>query len=347
MSIPETMKVAMYYRNNDVRCEEMPVPEIGPGELLVKVMASGICGSDVLEWYRIKKAPRVLGHEISGEIVAVGDQVDTYKPGQRVFVSHHIPCNTCHYCLNGYHTACETLHSTNFDPGGFAQYLRVPALNVDRGVFPLPNNMSWDEGAFVEPLACVVRAQRLVNLKPGQCLAVLGSGISGLLHIQLAKALGAGRIIATDINPRRLETAKKCGADTVINAREDVPALIKKANGGRPADQVFVCTGAKPAFVQALNSVDRGGTILCFATTEPGVDLEVPLNEFWRNEIKLMPSYGNAPYDAVVAIELISNRRVPVTDLITHRLPIDRAGEGFQMVASAQDCIKVIVEPHG
>ena len=340
------MRVAMYYNNRDVRIEEMPVPEIGPGEMLVKVMASGICGSDVMEWYRLKKAPLVLGHEIAGEIVKTGDRVAAYRPGQRVFVSHHIPCNTCRYCLSGNHTACETLHTTNFYPGGFAEYLRVPELNVDRGVFLLPDDMSFDQGTFIEPLACVVRGQRVARLRPGQSVLVMGSGMSGLLHIALARALGAGRILATDISRYRLEAAVKFGAETAIDARDDVPALVSKHNGGRPADLVIICAGAPSAYDQALRSVDRGGTILCFAPTEPGVNLSVPVNDFWRNGITLMPSYGGAPEDIAAAMELIRARRVPVDDMITHRLPLAEAVTGFGLVAGAGDSIKVILYPH-
>ncbi len=343
------MRVGMYYNNKDVRVEEIPVPEIGLDELLVKAAACGICGSDVLEWYRIKKAPLVLGHEMAGEIVEVGKNVKKYHAGQRVFVSHHVPCNTCDYCLNGYHTACDTLHSTNFYPGGFSEYIRVPAINVDRGVFVLPDEMTYDEAVFIEPLACVVRAQRLVGIRPGQSVLVMGSGISGLLHIMLAKALGAGRIIATDINDDRLKTAKELGAEVTINAGEDVPAVLREVNNGKLADLVLVCTGALPAFKQALKSVDRGGTILAFATSNPGEDLPVPLNDFWRNEIKLMPSYGNAPLDAVESMELIRAGRVPVKRIISHRIPLDDIQEGFLMTATGHDSkgnksLKVIVE---
>jgi L-iditol 2-dehydrogenase len=340
------MRVAMYYNNKDVRLEEMPTPQIRPGELLVKVMASGICGSDVMEWYRIKKAPLVLGHEITGEIVEVGEGVERYQVGDRVFVSHHIPCNTCRYCLNGQHTVCETLHTTNYDPGGFAEYLRVPQLNVDRGVFLLPDEVSFEEGAFIEPLACVVRGQRVARLQPGQAVLVLGSGISGLLHIALACASGAGRILATDVNEYRLDAAQRFGADVVIHAKEDVPTRLRQANEDRLADLVIVCTGAFPAFLQALQSVDRGGTVLFFAPTEPGVELPVPVNDFWRNGITLMPSYGNSPLDAVVAIELIRAGRVPVHEMITHRLSLAETGMGFQLVAQAGESIKVIIEPH-
>ena len=346
-SIPKTQRVAVYYRNSDVRIEERPVPSIGPGELLLKVRASGICGSDVLEWYRTQKAPIVLGHEVAGEIVQVGPGATKYHPGQRVAVSHHVPCNTCHWCLAGYHTACETLHTTHFDPGGFARFVRVPALQADRGVFPLPDGVSFEEGSFVEPLACVVRGQRSASLRPGQSVAVFGAGISGILHIALAKALGAGRILATDISGYRLDLARRFGADAAFDAREDVPALVRRANGGRPADLVVVCAGALSAFEQALGSVDRGGTVLCFATTDPGAKLAVPLNEFWRNDITLKPSYGNAPYDAAVAMDLIAARRVPVADMITHRLPLDQTPEGFRLMSSpADNHLKVIILPN-
>ncbi len=341
-----TMKVGMYYNNRDVRVEEMQIPRIGPGEMLVKVISSGICGSDVLEWYRIKKAPRVLGHEIAGDIVEIGQDVKNYKVGERVFVSHHIPCNTCRYCLKGFHTACETLHTTNFDPGGFAQYLRVPQLNVDRGVFVLPPDVTYDEGTFVEPLGCVIRGQRVAQFKPGDNVLILGAGISGLLHIAVARALGAGRILATDIHPARLKAAIDMGADAVIHASEDIPSWVLKENDKRKVDLAIVCTGALSAFKQAMNSVDRGGVILCFATTEPQVEIPVPMNEFWRNEIKMMPSYGCAPLDAVVAIDLIRTKRLPLERMITHRLPMNQIGLGFQLVADAGESIKVIIEPN-
>lgn len=335
----------MYYNNNDVRVEEMPVPEVGPGELLVKVFASGICGSDVMEWYRIKKAPRVLGHEIAGEIVEVGEGVEKYKKGDRVFVSHHVPCNTCYYCLNGYHTACETLHSTNYDPGGFAEYIRIPAINVKSGVYVLPDGMSYEEGTFIEPLACVARGQRLARLKPGQTVLVIGSGISGLIHISLARALGAGRIIATDITEYRLNAAERFGADAVINAKDNVAERLLEFNENRLADLVIVCAGALSASTDALKCVDRGGTVLYFAVPEPEVMVPVPMNDLWRNEITLMTSYGAGPFDLELAMKLISSRRVVLNDMVTHRLAFDECGTGFKLVAGARDSIKVIFEP--
>ncbi len=339
------MRVLMYYNNKDVRVEEMPVPKIGLGELLVKVNASGLCGSDVMEWYRIKKAPRVLGHEITGEIAEVGEGVRNYKKGDRVFVSHHVPCNKCYYCLKGSHTACETLHRTNYDPGGFAEYIRIPEINVDRGVYLLPDDMSYEEGTFIEPLACVVRGQRLAKLKPGQTVLVIGSGISGLIHIAFARALGAGKIIATDITEYRLNAAKHFGADAVINAKEDVPKLLLELNDNGLADLVIVCVGALSAAVAALNCVSRGGTVLYFAVPEPEVMVPVPMNDMWRNEITLMTSYGAAPDDLEIALNLMKNKRLVLTDMITHRLSFDEGLLGFRLVIEARDSIKVIFEP--
>jgi L-iditol 2-dehydrogenase len=336
----------MYYNNQDVRLEELPEPEIGPGELLVKVLASGICGSDVLQWYRIKKAPLVLGHEITGKIVQVGEGVINYKVGDCVFVSHHVPCNTCRYCLSGHHTACQTLHTTNYYPGGFAEYIRVPSLNVDRGVFLLPKEISFEEGTFIEPLACVIRGQRIAGLQVGQSVLILGSGISGLLHLLLARSRGARRVITTDVNKYRLKSAEKLGADTVIHADQDVAARLRQINDNRLADLVVVCTGTLSAFNQALQSVDRGGTVLFFAATEPGVDLPVPVNKFWRNEISLITSYGSSPQDAIVAIELIRAGRIPVKNLITHRLSLKDTGLGFKLMAEAGESLKVIIQPH-
>lgn len=340
------MRVAVYYNNKDVRLEERPVPQIGPGEILVKVRASGICGSDVMEWYRVKKAPLVLGHEIAGEIVETGKGVEKYGIGDRVFVSHHIPCNTCRYCLNGYHTVCDTLHTTNFDPGGFAEYLRAPQLNVDRGVFVLPDKMTFEEGTFVEPLGCVLRGLRLADFKAGQSILILGSGISGLLHVLAARALGAGRIITTDVQDYRLNAAIQFGADAAIHAHEDVPAQLRDVNDGRLADLVVVCAGALPVLKQALSCVDRGGTVLFFAPADPGVELPVPVNDFWRNGITLMPTYGASPYDCAQAIELIFSARIPVSKMITHRLRLDETPLGFELVAQGKESIKVIIEPH-
>jgi len=339
------MRVAMYYNNRDLRLEELPIPRIGAGELLVRIRASGICGSDLMEWYRIKKAPLVLGHEIAGEVMELGEGVENFRFGDRVFASHHVPCGKCRYCLAGHQSVCDMLRTTHFEPGGFAEYIRVPKINVELGTHRLPDEVTFDEGSFIEPLACVVRAQRFAKLSLGQTVLVIGSGISGLLHIQLAKTRGAARIIATDISEFRLNAARRFGADATIHGTEDVPARLRELNGGRLADLVIVCTGAMPAIQQAVKSVDRGGTLLFFAPTAAGVDVPIPLFDFWRDEISVVTSYAGSGEDLVESIELIRTQRVRVAEMVTHRLPLAEAGLGFQLTASGQDSIKVIIDP--
>ena len=341
------MRVAMYYSNKDGRVEQMPVPAIGPGELLVRVEVCGICGSDVAEWDRLPKAPLVLGHEIAGVVEEVGEGVERYKKGDRVTAAHHVPCNTCYYCRSGHHTVCDTLRSTRFDPGGFAEFIRVPAINVDRGVFPLPEEVSFEEASFTEPVACILRGQRMVRLQPGQSVLVMGSGIAGLLHIQLAVLMGATRVVATDIAESRLEAAGRFGASAAINAGEDIPSRFRRLNDGRLADLVIVCTTAPAAFTQSLDAVERGGIVLFFAPPEPGFTLPVPVNElFYRNDITLTTSYAGSPADYATALELIRDRRICPVNMITHRLGLAETQRGFQLVASAEESLKVIIEPH-
>ncbi|HTY75066.1 MAG TPA: zinc-dependent dehydrogenase [Candidatus Nanoarchaeia archaeon] len=340
------MLVAVYYNNKDVRVQEMPKPAVGRDEFLLKVMASGICGSDVTEWYRVPKAPKVLGHEATGVIEEVGEAVTDYKIGDRVFVSHHVPCNKCRYCLRGHHTACETLHTTNYYPGGFAQYIRVPKINVEKGVYRLPENMSFEEGTFIEPLACVVRGQRLSSVGKEDTVLIIGGGLAGILHLQLAKAKGAKNVVVSDINPFRLRQAEKFGADHTIDAKGNIAQQLKNVNEERLADQVIVCTGATPAAHSALECVDKGGSILFFAVPDPTVRIQLPITDFWRNEITLRTSYGAAPQDLEESLELLSQKKLNVVDMITHRLPIKDAAEGFRLVANAGESLKVILEPN-
>ena len=340
------MRVAMYHNNKDIRIEEVPVPMIGPGEILMRVESSGICGSDVLEWYRVKKAPLVLGHEVAGQVVEVGADVDKFKAGDRIVAAHHVPCNTCAYCLTGHQTACDTLRSTNFDPGGFAEFIRLPAINVDRGVHLIPEDLSYEEATFHEPLGCVLRAQRIANLSPGQCVMVIGCGIAGLLNVHLARFSGAGKILATDIVPYRLEAAKRFGADEAITPTQDTRTLLRQMNDGRLADLVLVCTGAESAQTQALEHIERGGTVLYFAPTDPDYKLSVSINDvFFRNDITLATSYGASPYDSWLSLELIRSPAMRVGEMVTHRFPLAEIQKGFQIVAKAQDSIKINIEP--
>ena len=323
----------------------MPVPTIGEDEALLKVMASGICGSDVIEWYRVPRAPLVLGHEATGVIDKVGGKVKNVKVGDRVFVSHHVPCNHCRYCKRGYHTACNTLHTTNFYPGGFSQFIRVPKINLDFGTYKLPDDMSYEEGTFIEPLACVSRGQRLAKLKKNDNVLIIGGGIAGILHLQLAKFKGAKNVVVADINPYRLELAKRFGATYALDARENLPAKFKELNDGMLADQVVVCTGATSASLSAMECVDSGGTILFFAVPDPTVKLPVPISRFWRNEVTFLTTYGAAPNDLQDSLQVLATKRLNVKYMITHKLPLSEAQEGFRLMAEAGQSLKIILEP--
>lgn len=341
------MRVAMYYSNRDIRIQEQDVPKIGPGELLIKVMASGICGSDVMEWYRKDKVPLVLGHEIAGEVIEVGDRVECFKVGDRVSASHHVPCNTCHLCRRGHFTACDTLRSTKFYPGGFAEYLRLPAINVDRGTYLLPGCVDYLQGTFTEPLACVIRGQRKMGLRAGMSVLVIGCGISGLMHIKLAMALGAARIVATDISPYRLGVAKKYGVDAAYEAKDYTPEKFREINDGRPADCVIMTTGALPALDQGFGSLARGGTILLFAPTDQGVKYPLDINKvFWRNDTTITTTYAGSPDDHYTALDLICAGRVDVAEMITQVLPLEEIQKGFALVEAGDASIKVIIEPN-
>jgi L-iditol 2-dehydrogenase len=341
------MYVAMYYSNKDIRIEEMRRPRCSPGEILMKVEASGICGSDVMEWYRRKKAPLVLGHEVAGQVEEKGEGVDTFKVGDRIVVAHHVPCNTCSYCLTGHHTACETLRRTNFDPGGFAEYIRLPQINVDRGTFLIPEGISYEEATFHEPLGCVLRALRIARLQPGQNVLIIGSGIAGLLMIHASRILGAGRILAIDPVPFRRRMAQEFGADAAISPEEDQKAALFRSTGGRLADLVLVCTGAEKAHYQAIESIERGGRIVFFALPDPEVKISFSVTEiFGRNDRTLTTSYGASPYDSWAALELMRSPLIRVKDMITHRLPLEETAKGFQIVENARDSMKVIIEPH-
>jgi len=325
------MKTAVYYTNNDIRIEERPKPQLKNGELLVKVKASGICGTDLMEWYRIKKAPRVLGHEMTGEVV--GSMSGKFRIGQRVFVSHHVPCKECKHCLSGNHTACETLHKGNYDPGGFSEYVRIPEINVANGTYLLPENVSYEEGTMIEPLACVVRAQRIIDVREGQTVLIMGSGISGLLNIAVAKSKKA-KVVATDINEFRLEKARQFGADEVFNANEEL---------GIKADRIIMCTGAMPAFEAAFRYIDRKGIIMLFAI--PNRNISIPVEDFWRNELSIVSSYGAAPVDLEEALELITNGTINVKDMITDRVRLEDIQNGFKIAGGAGNSLKVVIVP--
>ncbi len=338
------MRAAVYYRNDDVRIEEMAKPRPRSGELLIETSACGVCGSDVMEWYRVRGAPRVLGHEVVGVVAEAGEGAGDFQAGDRVFVTHHVPCNRCALCVRGEHTACATLKHTNFDPGGFAEFIRIPAINVRNGTFRLPDETSDDEGVFIEPLGCVLRGWRRLRMTPGLSVLVVGSGVSGLLHVQAAAALGAGPVFAADVHPYRLQAAERFGARALPSCEETAEAL-REANDGRLADRVILCAGAPKALETALACVAPCGILQVFAPTPPNYHPRVDLNRIWSEQIGVVATYGAAPLDLREAMALLRARRVKTVEMITHRLPLEEAQEGFRLVAQAGESLKVVLTP--
>jgi L-iditol 2-dehydrogenase len=336
------MKIARWYNNQDIRIEQTPTPRPGAREVLVKVISCGICGSDIVEWYRLPRAPLVPGHEIGAEVAKVGKLVKEYKPGDRVFIAPKVPCMQCRYCKNGHYPVCSTIRERL--PGGFAEFILVPQSLVENGTYHLPDTVTYDQGTFIEPLACVVRAQRLAGLRESQTVLVMGCGMSGLLHVKLAKAKNC-KVIATDINPKRLEFAARLGADVTIDGAENVVGRMKAPNGQK-ADLVILCTSAISAVEQAWKCVGKGGTVLFFAVPDPDKNVTIPINDFWTQEIRILTSYYCGPPDISDAIKLIEAGTIAVDDLITHRLPLKDIAEGFKLVIDGRESIKVIINPN-
>ena len=336
------MKVSYWYDNQDIRIEEAPIPTPGLKEMLVKVISCGICGSDVVEWYRLPRAPLVQGHEIGAEVTAIGSSVRKYKVGDRVFIPPKIPCGKCFYCLGGHYPQCSEVKERL--PGGFAEYILVPEIFVENGTYLLPENIRYDQSTFIEPLACVVRAGRLAGIKAGDSVLVIGCGMSGLLHIKLAKAKGC-KVIAVDINKKKLKIAARMGADVVIDSEDDVAARLIVENG-KKADVVLVCSGAEAALEQAWKCVDKGGVVVLFAVPGPDKKVVVPVNDFWTKEMRILTSYYCGPPDIIEAVHLIEFGNIGVDDMITHRLPLADIAYGFQLVSDGRESIKVIIEPH-
>jgi L-iditol 2-dehydrogenase len=339
------MKVARYYSRQDIRVEEVPVPKVGPGEILVQVKACGLCGSDLMEWYVEKKAPTVLGHEPAGVVAEVGVGVTEFEVGDRVFVHHHVPCFTCHYCTRGFYTCCETFKATHLDPGGFAEYFRVPALNVKRDVLKLPPEMSFEQATQIEPLATCIRGIERTGIQPGDTVLVIGAGVTGLMQLQLTRIYGAGQVFVTDFVPFRLEMARQLGADHVINADDDVLTTLKALNEGRKADVVIVTAGSIKAMEQALTLADGGATVLLFGVSAPEATLPVSPYHLLFSEITLVGTYSCSHIETRQALKLIQGGRIEVESLITHRFNLAGVDRAIHLAAEHGQSMKILITP--
>lgn len=341
------MRVAKLYKFGDIRIEEIPLPEPSSREALVRVKACGICSGDVMAWYIEKKAPLVLGHEISGEIVKIGDKIKSeisLMEGDRVAVHHHAPCMNCFYCRRGDFVQCETWKKSKIIPGGLSEYIVVPEVNLKYDTLKLPDSVSFEEGALVEPVACVVKSLKRANIKKGDTLLVIGLGVMGQIHIMLAKEFGAERVIGADMVPFRLKKALQAGADYVINvSQEDIYEKLKKITNGLMAQEVIIGPGSVKVIMDSLKLVSQGGTLVIFTPTPPEEKLNFSVNDIYFKDITITTSYSCGTDDMKKALKFIENGVVRSDLLITHRFKLDQVKEAYEITALAKDSLKCMI----
>jgi L-iditol 2-dehydrogenase len=339
------MKVARLYDSTDIRFEEEPVPAIGPGEALIRTRACGICSGDVMGWYMKKKAPLVFGHEPAGEVIEVGPGVTHFRPGDRVFVHHHAPCFTCRACQRGEFVQCSTWRASRIVPGGMAEYFLVPKENLSGDTLSLPSDLSFADGALVEPTACAVKSMRKSGMQAGDRVFIIGLGIMGQLHAALARHAGAGRVIGTDFVPYRREKALALGADLTFDpALGNIEEQLRQHTHGEMAEIVIVGPGSIEAMELGIRCAAKGGTVVLFTTSTPEAILPVSPYHLYFNEIRLIPSYSCGPNDTREALQLIRMGVVTADKFITHRFPFSALHDAYRTASEARDSIKTLVE---
>jgi L-iditol 2-dehydrogenase len=339
------MKAVIYAGAGDIRIEDYPMPDApGAGELLVRVRACGVCGSDVTDWYMTPRAPVVLGHEPAGDVVAVGDGVTAFSVGDRVAIHHHVPCMVCDVCRRGHHTLCPTFKRTRLYPAGMAEYVRIPAEIVERDILKIPDDMPYEVGALVEPIACCVRALDRSNIQQGDTVVVLGAGFNGILMSLLAPHWGADRVAVLDRVPVRLERAQSLGL-RLFNV-DDANALAQVCDwaGGIGPHTVIVTASNQKALDMGFDLCGPGATLLLYAPTPPEQTWALNTNRVLFGEITVTGTYSASPLDTRRALALLTNKIIDANDLITHRFPIDQADQAWHLTKSAGDSLKVIVE---
>jgi L-iditol 2-dehydrogenase len=336
------MRVARLYDFGDIRVEQLARPEIGPDEMLVRARACGICSGDIMPWYIRRKAPLVLGHEPVGVVEAVGAAVDDFRPGERVFVHHHAPCFQCAACRRGEYVQCATWRASNLKPGGMAEYFVVGAANR-RDTLKLPDEMSDRDGVLIEPAACVVKSLRRSGLRPGETILIIGLGIMGMMHVRIARALGAATVIGADLFENRAARARQLGADHGLTVSgDDLVEKVRDATNGAMADVVIVGPGNARALTTGIAAAGKGATVVQFTATPPDEEMLVRPHDLYFNEIRLIPSYSCGPDDTREALELVRKGVINARELVTHSFPLAEVGEAYAQ-AQRPDSLKVVV----
>ncbi|MEE2709276.1 MAG: alcohol dehydrogenase catalytic domain-containing protein [Gemmatimonadota bacterium] len=338
------MKAIKVYDIDDIRLEDMPVPEPGPRDALVHMRRCGICSGDVTPWYIRRKAPIVIGHEPSGVIKSVGTEIDMYKPGDRVFIHHHAPCFRCRLCQRGNYTMCATWKASQLDPGAIAEYVRIPEINLRNDTLVIPDAMSFDDAALIEPVACSVKAVKRAQIRPGDIVLIIGLGFMGQLNGIITRHYGAKQIIGADKVPYRLQKGLELGMDAVVHAGErNLEEAVHELTNGIMADVVIVGPGSIPAMKSGIACAGKGGTVLFFMSTPEKDVLDLKPFDLYFNEISLLCSYSCGPDDTRAAMKIIERGLVTADMVVTHRFPIEETEVGFRLTSQATDSLKSLI----
>ncbi len=338
------MRAALARAAGRIEIVEMETPRPGAGELLVAMKAVGLCGSDVHPWYVATKAPAVLGHETAGVVVERGAGVTHLKPGDRVFVHHHAPCGACRFCAAGEPVMCPEWKPSRLHPGGLAEYVRVAASSVSRDSLLLPPLVSFTGGAFVEPVACALKAVDRALVRVGDAVLVVGLGSNGLLLGWLARLAGARLLLGSDPDPVRRRFGREFGFDAVVDPTSEGVAEWTRAAASGGADVVFVIPTAAPAVLSAIDAAAPAARVVFFSPVAPDTVWPISPHTPYFKDLTLRFSYSSGPQETRRSLDLIASGALPVERLVTHRLPLERAAEAFALAEAGGEALKVVVE---
>jgi L-iditol 2-dehydrogenase len=341
------MKAAVVKSNSNIEIKNIENQSVGPGDILVKMRACGICGSDVEKVFGKYGQPSMrLGHEPAGTIMEVGSEISNFSVGDRVFTHHHVACysDDCHECNHGHETMCKKYYESNLEPCGLADEYIVPEWNVKHGgVLKIPDSMSFEDAAMIEPLACCIRAWNKFTHKNNDSIAVLGIGPTGIMHALLAKIYGFEKIFCLDFNEFRLDFAKKFEAIAINSGNTNALEQIKSETANQGVDVVIVATSSLNALKDAVNFVRKGGTIVMFGVPSKGAIIDLDMSEIYSKGITIVNSYAASDFDTKEALEKISNKQINVSQLITHKYNLQECQEAFVHAKSGDNAMKIII----
>jgi L-iditol 2-dehydrogenase len=344
------MKAAMYYGANNMKYEDADIPEIGLGDILVKVQVALTCGTDLKTFKRghpvvVQKLPMVLGHEFAGTVEKVGANVKGFKKGMRVVAAHSAPCNTCFYCKRGRQNICEHLNE-NIISGAYAEYICVPEHIVRQNTYEIPPSLSFRDAALMEPLACVVHGVAAAGIGIGDTVAIIGSGPIGLMLLQLVKRSGSCRIIVSDLSSKRLESARALGADFLINAeKEDQIAKVRELTEGRGADVVIEAVGQPKTWEDAVEMTRKAGTCMLFGGAPAGTKFSIDTRRFHYEELTIKGVFHHTPLYVEKALRLLECGAINTNAIITHQMPLKNVVEALRMMEAGEANKVAIIPP--